>query len=88
MAERWTDSYLCIELKKLSDYELSNLLLEFIDEAMIENGMYYDNEDRQNATTTLYPIIASIIFHPNYRYMRSDNVEFFEFLECLVKKLG
>lgn len=57
MAEFYLHPYCNNDLTQISDADMSDILRDVIDDVMIENRVYYDDDDRAVAVETIYPLI-------------------------------
>lgn len=57
MAEFYLHPYCNNDLTQISDADMSDILRDVIDDVMIENRVYYDDDDRAVAVETVYPLI-------------------------------
>lgn len=88
MAELEIPTPSCGNLTQVTDPEMVYILKDMIDEVMIENNVYYDNNDREEAIEVIYPVIASIIFNPNFSHIKGNEESMIDLITYLVIRLS
>lgn len=77
MAELNLPPYSKDDLSRVRDHDMIELLKCLIDDVMVENRLYYDDDDRSVAVEIIYPIISVIVFNSSFWRVRCDK-------KCLV----
>lgn len=77
------DSGLC----NLNDRALEIVIRDYIEEAIVTQRKFYDLDDIARAIDTIYPVIAGIVFNPEFIYVRRDTKLFTKLVNTLVKLL-
>lgn len=88
MAEFYLPPYCNNDLAQVSDADMSDILRDVIDDVMIENRVYYDDDDRAVAVEAIYPIISSIVLNPNFAHVRGDKKLLINIITYLVTHLS
>lgn len=88
MAEFHLPPYCNNDLAQVSDADMSDILREIINDVMIENRVYYDDDDRAVAVEAIHPIIANIVFNPNFAHTMRDKDLLLNIITHLVTHLS
>lgn len=88
MAELYLPPYCNNDLAQVSDADMSDILREIINDVMIENRVYYDDNDRAVAVEAIHPIISNIVFNPNFAHTTRDKELLLNIITHLVTHLS
>ncbi|MFR9592344.1 MAG: hypothetical protein SNG27_08100 [Rikenellaceae bacterium] len=82
------DSYANGKIQNLTGEDLTAIIKDIIREVIINNIIYYDIDDIENATQEVLPTISSIILNPQFCHLRANYDSFVEFIAYLVVRLA
>lgn len=88
MADFYLPPYCGDDLARVRDLDLIGMLKELIDEVMIENRLYYDDDYRTTAVAIIYPVIAGILFNTHFSHVRANKQLLIELTTYLVTHLS
>ncbi|MFI3319411.1 MAG: hypothetical protein SNH01_01380 [Rikenellaceae bacterium] len=74
--------------KDLSDADIVLAVAEIIREAIVNNGLYYDVDDAEDATQEILPAISLLNFNPRFSHIRKDYNMLVELVTYLTVQLA
>ncbi|MFI3331725.1 MAG: hypothetical protein R3Y38_07975 [Rikenellaceae bacterium] len=78
----------CEKFQDLTDEQISGLVEDIICEAILENRVFYDFDDAENATNEIFPAICELILNPRFSHVRADFKTLLETVTYLAVQLG
>ncbi len=74
--------------KDLSDADIVLAVAEIIREAIVNNGLYYDVDDAEDATQEILPAISSLVLNPRFSHIRKNYNTLVELVTYLTVQLA
>ncbi len=76
------------KFQNLTDEDFTKVIAEIISEAIVENRVYYDLDDANQATQEILPSISAIVLNPQFSHLKRDYNLLVEFVTYLTVRLA
>ncbi len=87
--EEWTlDDYAKGKFQNLTDEDFTKVIAEIISEAIVDNRVYYDIDDANQAAQEILPSISAIVLNPQFSHLKRDYNLLVELVTYLTVRLA